>query len=149
MSFEFHASPEDERKLNVLRVRDAAFDAVRDLWNFRKSQGMTQADLCKAMDRDSGWLSRNLGGPGNWTLKTFGEFVGSLDGYVKIVVTPREHVAPSNYDIYECWKSDHLVPIDTIKTTLNGDGPNTAINLQVGLPVAMRLIPVKAITHAG
>ena len=66
--------------------RDQTAEAVLSLWRRRRSQGKTQADLAKTLGRDEGWLSKNLRGPGNWTMKTFGELVEALDGDLEIIV---------------------------------------------------------------
>ncbi|MGA2056877.1 MAG: helix-turn-helix transcriptional regulator [Bradyrhizobium sp.] len=84
------------------RVRDAAYDGVMDLWRRRKDQGMTQAQLADALGGDAGWLSRNLRGPGNWTLRTVGRFVQALNGEVEFKVHGLEDPLPvrSNYHAY-------------------------------------------------
>jgi hypothetical protein len=68
------------------RVRDLAFEAVRELWRKRESEGWTQAQLAEKLGRDPAWVSRKLGAPGNWTLKTFGAFVEALDGEAEIMI---------------------------------------------------------------
>lgn len=101
MSFSSERSADDRRLLLFARVRDAAFDAVYSLWLARKAAGWTQKDLCDRMDRDASWVSRSLAGPGNWTMKTFGELADALDGEIDVTVTPREMIACNhNYDIY-------------------------------------------------
>ena len=89
-------------EFGVARLRDQAFDAVQGLWRQRRDQGMTQKDLAEAIGRDPGWVSRNLGAPGNWTLRTIGEFVQALNGEVEITVAPLESRSeyPDNYDAY-------------------------------------------------
>ncbi|WP_342728379.1 helix-turn-helix transcriptional regulator [Bradyrhizobium sp. B097] len=84
------------------RVRDAAYDAVMELWRRRKAEGMTQAQLAEALGGDTGWLSRNLRGPGNWTLRTVGRFVEALNGEVELKVHGLEDPlpAPPNYHAY-------------------------------------------------
>jgi transcriptional regulator with XRE-family HTH domain len=84
------------------RVRDAAYDAVMELWRRRKAEGMTQAQLADALGGDTGWLSRNLRGPGNWTLRTVGRFVEALNGEVELKVHGLEDPLPTppNYHAY-------------------------------------------------
>lgn len=84
------------------RVRDAAYDAVMDLWRRRKAEGMTQTELAEALGGDAGWLSRNLRGPGNWTLRTVGRFVEALNGEVELKVHGLEDPLPvlTNYHAY-------------------------------------------------
>jgi transcriptional regulator with XRE-family HTH domain len=84
------------------RVRDAAYDGVMELWHRRKDQGMTQAQLAEALGGDAGWLSRNLRGPGNWTLRTIGRFVEALNGEVEFKVHGLEDPlsARPNYHAY-------------------------------------------------
>lgn len=65
-------------------ARDTAFEAVRDLWLRRSAEGMSQAELARALDRDPGWVSKNLRGPGNWTLRTLAEFIAALDAEIEI-----------------------------------------------------------------
>ena len=55
------------------RVRDAAFEAVMSLWRRRNEEGWTKAQLAERLDRDRGRLTNNMRGPGNWTMRTFGE----------------------------------------------------------------------------
>ena len=95
-------TPQERRDYGFARVRDSAFDAVCSLWARRQSEGMTQADLAAAIDVDAGWLSRNLSGPGNWTLRTFGALVEGLRGEAEISVRALEDPLPvrSNYHAY-------------------------------------------------
>jgi hypothetical protein len=83
-------TPKQLRDFGFARVRDAAFDAVNALWVRRQSEGMTQADLAAAIAADTGWVSRNLRGPGNWTMRTFGAFVEALGGHAEIRVRAAE-----------------------------------------------------------
>lgn len=95
-------NPRDRANYGFARVRDAAFDAVLSLWRRRQSEGWKQADLADILNRDRSWVSRNLRGPGNWTLRTFGELVEALNGEAEITVHALEeplHPAP-NFDAY-------------------------------------------------
>ena len=118
MPFNFNRSKDDLRKLASARVRDAAYDAVFGLWVKRKGEGMTQQDIAQFLDRDPAWVSRNLSGPANWTLRTFGELTEALSGYAHIVVEPTEDIVPGNFDIYADIDTTDVnhEPLDTIVT---------------------------------
>ncbi len=100
MSFSVPRSPEDNRQLVFARARDAAYNAVYSLWNKRKAEGMSQKDIAGSLHRDPAWVSRNLTGPGNWTLRTLAELAEAMDALVKISVVPKEDYVPGNWDIY-------------------------------------------------
>jgi hypothetical protein len=68
------------------RARDVAFDAVQSLWRKRKAEGMKQTDIAKALGHHPAWVNRKLRGPGNWTLRTFGELVEAMNGEIEITV---------------------------------------------------------------
>jgi transcriptional regulator with XRE-family HTH domain len=95
-------TPSERADYGVARVRDAAYDAVMDLWRRRKAEGMTQTQLADALGGDTGWLSRNLRGPGNWTLKTVGRLVEALNGEVELKVHALQDPlpVPPNYHAY-------------------------------------------------
>jgi hypothetical protein len=63
---------------------------------------MTQKQIADAIGKDTGWVSRNLRGPGNWTLRTVGAFVEALDGEIEISIRPLEEpVTPrKNFHAY-------------------------------------------------
>ncbi|HVY50693.1 MAG TPA: helix-turn-helix transcriptional regulator [Devosia sp.] len=86
----------------LARARDAAFDAVTRLWRRRREQGMKQKDLAAIMDKRESWVSKQLRGPGNWTMKVFGQLVDALDGEIEIRVYGREEIeqGAANYDAY-------------------------------------------------
>jgi hypothetical protein len=87
----------------LARARDKAFDAVRALWAKRQSEGVKLKDVAQRIGADKGWVSKQLSGPGNWTLRTFGALVEGMDGEIDISVSPIE-LAPSsrpNYDAYD------------------------------------------------
>ncbi len=96
-------STRDSVNYGIGRARDIAFDAVYKLWLRRQAEGMTQADLAKAIGRDEGWVSRTLSGPGNWTLRTIGTLVQGLNGELEITVHVMEDPIPdqSRPDAYE------------------------------------------------
>ena len=90
------------RDYGFARVRDLAFDAVRELWAKRQGAGMKQTELAARLGRDTAWVSKKLKGPGNWTLRTFGELVEALDGDAEIIVVGLEtplRLRP-NFDAY-------------------------------------------------
>ena len=85
----------DLETFGLARVRDLAYDAVQELWRKRKADGWTQVRLAQNIGRDTGWLSRYLQGPGNWTFRTFGALVEGLGGVVEIRVRPAEEITRS------------------------------------------------------
>lgn len=90
----------------VARARDIAFDAVIDLWRKRRDAGMQQKDLADILGREKGWVSKQLSGPGNWTLRTIAELVEALDGELELYAFPRELPATrSNSDAYSGYGS--------------------------------------------
>jgi transcriptional regulator with XRE-family HTH domain len=95
-------TPNERADYGFARVRDAAYDAVMELWGRRRAEGMTQVQLADALGGDAGWLSRNLRGPGNWTLRTVGRFVEALNGEIELKIHGMEDPlpAPPNYHAY-------------------------------------------------
>lgn len=85
------------------RVRDQAFDAVQALWRRRQAEGMWQKDIAAFLGRKPAWVSRNLSAPGNWTLRTFGEFMQALGGEAEIQVHALEDAVREtrNHDAYD------------------------------------------------
>jgi hypothetical protein len=93
-------------ELGVLRVRDAAYNAIYGLWKERQAEGLTQKDIADFLDKDQGTVSRTLAGPGNWTLKSIGELAEAMDGIVFIeVIAAEKYVSGDNYDVYADWES--------------------------------------------
>lgn len=94
--------PRDVTDCGFARARDIAFDAIQTLWRRRQGEGMRQMDIVTVIDRDAGWVSRNLRAPGNWTLRTIGELVEALNGELEIVVHAKEDPPerPANYSAY-------------------------------------------------
>jgi hypothetical protein len=90
----------DLENFGFSRVRDVAYDAVQELWRRRKAEGWNQVKLAGNLDRDTGWLSRRLRGPGNWTLRTFGALVQGLEGEVEIRVRAAEDLVSANFHAY-------------------------------------------------
>lgn len=86
--------PKDLRDYGHARARDLAFDAVQALWRRRRAEGMKQSDLSNILDCEPAWISRNLRGPGNWTLRTFGALVQALRGDIEISVKAIEDPLP-------------------------------------------------------
>lgn len=95
-------SSKERRDYGFARVRDIAFDAVQELWRRRKNEGMRQTDIAAAIGRNPGWVSRKLKAPGNWTLRSLGEFVEALNGEIEIVIHGLEDPPSpaSNYHAY-------------------------------------------------
>ena len=116
------------------RIRDAAYDAVMDLWRRRKAEGMTQIQLAEALGGDAGWLSRNLRGPGNWTLRTVGRFVDALNGEVELKIHGLEDPLPTppNYHAYIGYEPDitttsfasTILPKSTTASSISGRFPH-------------------------
>jgi hypothetical protein len=133
-------TPKERREYGFARVRDAAFDAVSALWRRRQGEGMTQAGIAEAIGADPGWVSKNLRGPGNWTLKTFGTFVEALDGEAQIIVRAAGDPLPlkSNWHAYADYEIQAVTitdPADLAKLSASKSPSTTR-----GLPVA-NLIP--------
>ena len=84
----------DRADYGFARVRDIAFDAVQSLWRRRRSEGMKQVDIARSLEREPAWVNRSLRGPGNWTLRTFGEMVEALNGEIEITVHAMEDPLP-------------------------------------------------------
>jgi transcriptional regulator with XRE-family HTH domain len=103
-------NPRDRAIYGYARVRDIAFDAVQALWRRRRSEGVTQLQLAEALGKDTGWVSKNLRGPGNWTLRTVGEFVEALRGEIEITIHALEDRPADrpNYNAYLDYNSDPL-----------------------------------------
>jgi len=113
--FELHEK--DLGKYGHARAKDLAFDAVRELWDIRRREGMTQASLASKIGRDPAWVNRNLRGPANWTLRTLGEFVAALMGELEIKVRPAEKVAKSNRENFHAYyEYEMATPVTNIKT---------------------------------
>jgi len=119
-------SPDIQVKLDYgfARVRDIAFDAVIELWRQRKSEGWKQSDLADKLGRDTGWLSRKLKGPGNWTLRTFGEMVEALDGDAEIKIVPLKDLQAAakqqNFDAYARFSPRKYSPDRPIIVNMSG-----------------------------
>ena len=131
MLFDIDLPIGDKRRLAFLRVRDTAFDAVTSLWKLRKAEGMSQKDIGDALDRDPAWVSRNLSGPANWTMKTFGEFVEALNGYATISVVPKEHVPTSNYNVYLEGDEDMTSVLEPAEITLTQSDGTVVVNVEL------------------
>lgn len=91
------------------RARDIAFSAIRDLWEQRQQSGMKQADIAEAIGRDKAWVSRQLSGPGNWTLRTLGELCEALDGELEIIAH-RIEVPSHPYANYHAYSGYGVAP---------------------------------------
>ncbi len=95
-------TPRELSDYRYARIRDVAFDAIKSLWQRRKAEGMKQTDLAQLLDADPATISRNLRGPGNWTLRTISDLTAALRGEVELTVRAAEDLAPNrlNYDAY-------------------------------------------------
>jgi hypothetical protein len=105
----------DRENYGFARIRDVAYDAVQELWRQRKVEGWSQVRLAANIGRDTGWLSRYLRGPGNWTFRTFGALVEGLDGVVEIRVRSAESVKSDNNDVYSDYDGDSDPSLKAIK----------------------------------
>jgi len=134
----------DRADYGFARARDLAFDAVYSLWRQRQEDGMKQVDIARTLDRSPTWVNRSLRGPGNWTLRTFGELVEALGGEIELSVHALEEALPARpnyhaYAGYECG-TDIVVgsayPLSTVPSSsaLNGGTPDIS--------------PVPAILHS-
>lgn len=102
--FANNLQPREVADYGFARARDIAFDAVSVLWQRRRDAGMKQKELAETIGRDASWVSRNLRGPGNWTLRTLGELVEGLNGELKIIaeaVEDRPRISSNYYSAYD------------------------------------------------
>jgi transcriptional regulator with XRE-family HTH domain len=110
----------------VERARSIAFDAVYKLWLRREAEGMTQADLARAIGRDEAWVSRTLSGPGNWTIKTIGTLVQGLNGELEITVHAMEDPVPdAGPDAYERYLGKPERPAEATADASTADADTT------------------------
>jgi hypothetical protein len=95
-------TPEDRATYGFGRVRNAAYEAVLELWRRRKAEGLTQLELGSRIGMDPARVCKHLSGPGNWTLRTFGELVEGLEGEAEISVHALEDPlsCPPNFHAY-------------------------------------------------
>lgn len=123
------------------RVRDKAFDAVHALWGKRKSEGVLLKDVAAKIGRDTGWVSKQLRGPGNWTLRTFGELVEALDGEAEIEVFGLEEpfASKSNYDAYS---AHHPEASEALRFNVTPDRTSSALKAKA--PIATRANTIQA-----
>lgn len=128
----------DRRAIGFARVRDAVYDGVYELWLQRNSDGISKRDIAAFLDRDPSWVTKALSGPGNWTLKTFGELVEALDGYVELSVVPREDLISRNYDFYaDVIDSQHqtFCPVTTYTSFAKSEDGQTSVTVAAS-PIA-------------
>ena len=90
---------EELRTIGFARVREAIFDAVDNLWQQRRTEGMTKKDIANSIGYHPSQITRALAGPGNWTLETIGALVEAMDGDLHVEVKPRTPCV-RNHDIY-------------------------------------------------
>lgn len=98
--------PSDRGDFGYARNRDLLFDAIAKLWMKRRDEGMTQKDIAVILNRDPAWVSRQLKGPGNWTLRTVGELVEALDGELEVAIADLKAGLPigANFDAYSSYR---------------------------------------------
>jgi hypothetical protein len=127
------------------RARDIAFDAVLALWRKRQAEGMKQSDIASILNHDPAWVSRQLKGPGNWTLRTIGELVEAMDGELDIAALGfDEPIYPTpNYDAY----SDYGVPTPLLAVVLGSTAPVSITSIE-RLPITPQTTGNLAVTVA-
>jgi transcriptional regulator with XRE-family HTH domain len=125
-------SPRDRADFGYARVRNAAYEAVQKLWRRRKENGLTQQALAESIGMDPARLSKYLNGPGNWTLRTFGELVEGLDGEAEIRVFGLEDQLSTrpNFHAYADYDESQIQQLivsgSSKKATLISTVPQTA-----------------------
>lgn len=114
----------DRGDYGFARVRDIAFDAVHKLWRKRHAGGMKQSDIAIILNRDPGWVSKQLSAPGNWTLRTIGELIEAMDGELDIQAfgIDEPYAATPNFDAYSGYEGRHQ--------TTGQPSPATSVILQ-------------------
>lgn len=95
-------SDHDRGQYGIAHAKHVVFEAVSSLWRRRHAQGMKQLDIAEFVEQSPSTVSRNLSGPGNWTLKTLGLYVEALNGELEVIVHAMEDPVktPTNYDAY-------------------------------------------------
>lgn len=95
----------ERAQYGIARAKHVAFDAVSALWRKRRTEGMKQLDIARLAEQSPSTVSRNLSGPGNWTLQTLGLYVEALNGELEITVHAMEDPpeTPTNYDAYAAY----------------------------------------------
>ncbi len=141
----------DRAEYGVIRLRDQAFDAVQKLWRKRRDSGVTQKALADVINRDQGWVSKNLRAPGNWTLRTIGELVQALDGEIEIKVigleVPTEPIP--NFDAYkEYCPTRRIVSPANFVGTIAVKNPMTT-NFEIGRRDTNEIILSNRMLNAG
>lgn len=109
----FNLTRRERAKVGVVHVMYDAYYAILDLWLKRRAEGMTQKDIAEKLGRDPAWVSRALGGPANWTLRTLGELAYALNGAVEIRAVPKEDLPPPQTDIYDRLGIGRQAPMQT------------------------------------
>lgn len=109
-------TPDELGEYGHQRIKFLVFDAVQKLWHRREEEGLKQKDLAERIGRDPAWVSKNLRGPANWTLRTLGEFVQGLDGELELSVHAMEDpIAPRpNYHAY----AEYELPLTKTDVTI-------------------------------
>jgi hypothetical protein len=129
-------TPEDRAIYSFARTRDLAFDAVHALWRRRVAEGMTQKQIADAIGKDAGWVSKNLRGPGNWTLRTIGAFVEALHGEIDITIHPLEDPVPTrqNFHAYAGYECVTLAPAPGYQVLPGTTAGSALVGTIVGYP---------------
>jgi hypothetical protein len=87
------------------------------------------ADL---IGRDTGWVSKNLRAPGNWTLGTAGEFIQALNGEAEIKLYAIEDAVENapNYDAYEGY-----ISLESTRNFIASDiiAPRNSTQINIGI----------------
>jgi hypothetical protein len=84
------ATPQVRAAYGHARAKNALFAAVHELWRRRQQEGLTVNHLSQRIGRSPRWIKRALSGPGEWTLKTFGELVEAMEGEIEAHALPDE-----------------------------------------------------------
>jgi hypothetical protein len=100
---------------------------------------MQQKDLAQKMGCSAARVNKALRGPGNWTLRTFAEFLDALDGEAEISVFGLEDASSvrSNYDAYQVYTD--LLPQRRHQSALAN--PVATVATAGAKPVAQGVVP--------
>ncbi len=124
MSSQLQLKPLEKSELadyGLAQVRDAAFEAILNLWRFRQAQGWTQKRLTENIGRDKATVSKYFRGPANWTMRTLGELVQALEADIRIIVDPLEESNDDgkNFDAYDefDWGSSSVKDMEVLQSS--------------------------------
>jgi hypothetical protein len=104
---------------------------------------MKQVDVAKAIGRDPAWVSKNLRGPGNWTLRTLSELVEALNGELEISVHGLDDPLPIklNYHAYAGYEPPAPAPSGSPSAIAT---PSTLVKLVLDRAIAAANTPVQS-----